>query len=202
MHLTKRQREILDFIGRFIAGKGYAPSIEEIGRRFGLSSPATVHKHLANLQGKGAIRRLRNRSRSIEIAGSGEFKPCPSFELPLLGLIAAGKPIEAVEAPETISFPEDLVGSGNTYVLRVKGDSMIGEHIRDGDYVIVERRETAENGDTVIALIDGDEATLKKYYRRGRNVLLEPANPGMEPLTLEAGRVQIQGVVVAILRKY
>lgn len=202
MYMTKRQREILDFISGFIADNGYAPSIGEIGRRFGLSSPATVHKHLANLQGKGAIRRRRNRSRSIEIVTGGELRLSPSLEFSILGLIAAGKPIEAVEAPETISFSKDLTGGGDTYALRVRGDSMIGEQIRDGDYVIVERRETAEEGETVVALIDGEEATLKKHYRRGRKVLLKPANPGMEPLVLDAGRVQIQGVVTAVLRKY
>lgn len=201
MHLTKRQREILDFIDGFISGNGYAPSIAEIGRHFGLSSPATVHAHLANLQRKGAIRKAWNRSRSIELTGSGGGAR-GAVEVPLLGTIAAGEPLEAVEVPESIALPEDLTGGRGTYVLRVRGESMIGEQIRDGDFVIVERREEAAAGETVVTLIDNDEATLKKYRRRGRSVILEPAGGGMAPLVLDAGRVKIQGVVIAILRKY
>ena len=201
MYLTKRQKEILDFIDRFITGNGYAPSIGEIGRSFGLSSPATVHKHLAELQRKGMIRKTWNRRRSIEIVG-GERGGARGVELPLLGTIAAGEPLEAVEVPETISLPDGLTGGRGAYVLRVRGESMIGEQIRDGDYVVVERRETAEDGETVVALIDGEEATLKKYYRGGRNIILKPASADMEEIVLDSGRVRIQGVVIAVLRKY
>ena len=198
--LTKRQREILDYLNDFIGQHGYAPSLEEIGRRFGLSSLATVHKHLTNLQEKGFIRRAWNRSRSVELvpvrAGT------QSLELPLLGYVAAGAPIEAVAGNETIAVPEDLVGKRDTYVLRVRGDSMIDEQIRDGDFVIVEDRKLAQNGEMVIALLRGAEVTLKKLYRENGVVRLQPANPTMQPLVLDPDQVQIQGVVVGVMRKY
>ena len=198
--LTKRQREILDYLNDFIGQHGYAPSLEEIGRRFGLSSLATVHKHLTNLQEKGFIRRAWNRSRSVELvpvrAGT------QSLELPLLGYVAAGAPIEAVAGNETIAVPEDLVGKRDTYVLRVRGDSMIDEQIRDGDFVIVEDRKLAQNGEMVIALLRGAEVTLKKLYRENGVVRLQPANPTMQPLILDPDQVQVQGVVVGVMRKY
>ena len=198
--LTKRQREILDYLNDFIGHHGYAPSLEEIGRRFGLSSLATVHKHLTNLQEKGFIRRAWNRSRSVELvpvrAGT------QSLELPLLGYVAAGAPIEAVAGNETIAVPEDLVGKRDTYVLRVRGDSMIDEQIRDGDFVIVEDRKLAQNGEMVIALLRGAEVTLKKLYRENGVVRLQPANPTMQPLILDPDQVQVQGVVVGVMRKY
>lgn len=198
--LTKRQREILDYLNDFIHQHGYAPSLEEIGRRFGLSSLATVHKHLTNLQEKGFIRRAWNRSRSVELVPvqSGTR----SLELPLLGYVAAGVPIEAVVGSESIAVPEDLVGKRDTYVLRVRGDSMIDEQIRDGDFVIVEDRKTAQNGETVVALLRGAEVTLKKLYRENGLVRLQPANPTMQPLLVDAGQVQVQGVVVGVMRKY
>ena len=161
--LTKRQREILDYLQEFIQQHGYAPSLEEVGRRFGLSSLATVHKHLTNLQDKGFIRRSWNRSRSVELMPARVGQR--AVDVPLLGYVAAGLPIEAVASAETIAIPEDLVGRRETYVLRVKGDSMIDEQIRDGDFVIVEDRKTAENGEMVIALLGGHEVTLKKFYR-------------------------------------
>ncbi len=148
--LTKRQREILDYLNDFIQQHGYAPSLEEIGRRFGLSSLATVHKHLTNLEEKGFIKRAWNRSRSVELVPTRLGSR--ALELPLLGYVAAGAPIEAVVGNETIAVPEDLVGKRDSYVLRVRGDSMIDEQIRDGDYVIVEDRRTADNGEMVIAL--------------------------------------------------
>ena len=148
--LTKRQREILDYLNDFIQQHGYAPSLEEIGRRFGLSSLATVHKHLTNLEEKGFIKRAWNRSRSVELVPTRLGSR--ALELPLLGYVAAGSPIEAVVGSETIAVPEDLVGKRDSYVLRVRGDSMIDEQIRDGDYVIVEDRRTADNGEMVIAL--------------------------------------------------
>ncbi len=198
--LTKRQREILDFLAEFIQQHGYAPSLEEIGRRFGLSSLATVHKHLTNLQEKGFIKRAWNRSRSVELVPTRIG--ARAIELPLLGFVAAGSPIEAVATAESISVPEDLIGKRDTYVLRVRGDSMIDEQIRDGDYVIVEDRKTADNGEMVIALLGGSEVTLKKFYRENGQVRLQPANPAMQPLTMPAEQVQIQGVVVGVMRKY
>ncbi len=198
--LTKRQREILDYLNDFITQHGYAPSLEEIGRRFGLSSLATVHKHLTNLQGKGFIKRAWNRSRSVEVVPTRTGGR--SLELPLLGYVAAGMPIEAVASAETISVPEDFVGKRDTYVLRVRGDSMIDEQIRDGDYVIVEDRKTAENGETVVALLQGSDVTLKKFYRENGHVRLQPANPTMKPLVVPAQQVQVQGVVIGVMRKY
>ena len=198
--LTKRQREILDFLSEFIEQHGYAPSLEEIGRRFGLSSLATVHKHLANLQEKGFIKRAWNRSRSVELVSTRVG--ARAVELPLLGRVAAGAPIDAVVSDETVSVPEDLVGARDTYALRVQGDSMIDEQIRDGDLVIVEDRKTAENGEMVIALLGGNEVTLKKFYRENGQVRLQPANERLEPLIVDASSVQVQGVVVGVMRRY
>jgi repressor LexA len=198
--LTKRQREILDYLAEFIQQHGYAPSLEEIGRRFSLSSLATVHKHLTNLQEKGFIRRAWNRSRSVELVPTRSGGR--AIELPLLGFVAAGAPIEAVASSESISVPEDLVGKRDSYVLKVRGDSMIDEHIRDGDFVIVEDRQTAENGEMVIALLGGNEVTLKKFYRDNGRVRLQPANPAVQPILIAPDLVRIQGVVVGVMRKY
>ncbi|MFB3854568.1 MAG: transcriptional repressor LexA [Vicinamibacterales bacterium] len=198
--LTRRQREILDYLTEFIEQRGYAPSLEEIGRRFGLSSLATVHKHLSNLQEKGFIKRAWNRSRSVEVVPTRPGNR--AVELPLLGFVAAGAPIEAIATSESISVPEDFVGKRDTYVLRVRGDSMIDEQIRDGDFVIVEDRKYAENGEMVIALLGGFDVTLKKFYREDGRVRLQPANPAMQPILVPADAVQIQGVVVGVMRKY
>jgi repressor LexA len=198
--LTKRQREILDYLNEFIQQHGYAPSLEEIGKRFGLSSLATVHKHLTNLQQKGFIKRAWNRSRSVELMPSRLLGR--TVELPLLGYVAAGAPIEAIVGNETIDVPETLAGNRDTYVLRVKGDSMIDEQIRDGDFVIVEDRKTAENGETVVALLSGSDVTLKKFYRENGKVRLQPANVTIEPIVVPAEQVQVQGVVIGVMRKY
>ncbi len=199
--LTKRQREILDYLNEFIQQHGYAPSLEEVGRRFNLSSLATVHKHLTNLQEKGFIRRAWNRSRSVELLPSRSGGR--AVELPMLGYVAAGMPIEAVATSESIAVPETLVsGKRDTYVLRVRGDSMIDEQIRDGDWVVVEDRRAADNGEMVIALVSGQDATLKKFYKEGGRVRLQPANPTMEPIVVDPDAVQIQGVVVGVMRKY
>jgi repressor LexA len=198
--LTKRQREILDYLGTFIQQHGYAPSLEEIGERFGLSSLATVHKHLTNLQEKGFIRRAWNRSRSLEVVPTRTTGR--AIDLPLLGYVAAGAPIEAIPGNETISVPEDFAGKRDTYVLRVRGESMIDEQIRDGDYVIVEDRKMAENGEMVIALLRGADVTLKKFYRENGHVRLQPANLSMKALVVPAGDVQVQGVVIGVMRKY
>ncbi len=198
--LTKRQREILDYLSEFIQQHGYAPSLEEIGHRFSLSSLATVHKHLTNLQEKGFIRRAWNRSRSVELVQTRTGGR--AIDLPLLGFVAAGAPIEAVASNDTIAVPEGLVGKRDSYVLRVKGDSMIDEQIRDGDFVIVEDRNSADNGEMVIALVDGLDVTLKKFYRENGRIRLQPANPAMQPLVLDPDGVQVQGVVVGVMRRY
>jgi repressor LexA len=198
--LTKRQREILDYLNDFIQQHGYAPSLEEIGRRFNLSSLATVHKHLTNLQEKGFIKRAWNRSRSVELMPARMGSR--AVELPLLGFVAAGRPIEAVMGDETLAVPEDLVGKRESYVLKVRGDSMIDEQIRDGDYVIVEDRRSADNGEMVIALLNGSDVTLKKLYREQGRIRLQPANPTMEPIYAQPDDVQVRGVVVGVLRRY
>ena len=198
--LTRRQREILDYLAEFIQQHGYAPSLEEIGRRFGLSSLATVHKHLTNLEAKGFIRRAWNRSRSVELVPTRVGRR--AVELPLLGTVAAGAPIEAVASSETIAVPEDIVAARDTYALRVRGNSMIDEQIRDGDIVIVEDRKSADNGEMVIALLDGADVTLKKFYRDDGRIRLQPANPALRPLVVEPDQVQIQGVVVGVVRRY
>jgi repressor LexA len=200
MALTRRQREIYDFIRRFVEEKGYSPSLQEIGAAFGLSSVATVHKHVQHLVEKRFLRKAWNRSRSVEpIEPAGSV----STALPLLGAIAAGCPIEAVEVAETIEVPRELVPKrAESFVLRVRGNSMIEDQIRDGDYVIVESRPEARDGETVVALIRGDDATLKKFYRRGPMVRLEPANAALRALELPAQDVQIRGVVRGLLRRY
>ena len=201
MYLTRRQKEILDFLDRHISQKGYAPTIEEIGEQFGLSSLATVHKHLTNLQKKGLVKRDWNRSRGLELVPTQVS--VKAVELPLLGRVAAGSPIEAITASETIFVPEDMVGRRDTYVLQVKGDSMIDEQIRDGDFVIVENRRTARDGEMVIALLDSERATLKKFYReKDGMVRLQPANARLKPIYIDQDRLRIQGVVIGVLRKY
>lgn len=198
--LTKRQREILNYLADFIQQHGYAPSLEEIGQRFGLSSLATVHKHLTNLEGKGFIRRSWNKSRSVEIVPTKHG--AQSRELDLMGYVAAGEPIEAVATLESIAVPEMLIGNNRAYVLRVRGDSMIDEQIRDGDYVVVEDRKTAENGEMVIALLNNAEVTLKMLFRENDSVRLQPANRKMEPIVIREVDLRIQGVVVGIMRRY
>ena len=201
MYLTRRQKEILDYLNEYIDREGYAPTIEEIAEHFSLRSLATVHKHLTNLQEKGLIRRAWNRSRALELVPT-EVK-VHAVELPLLGRVAAGSPIEAIDASETIFVPENMIGRHETYVLQVKGDSMIEEQIRDGDYVIVENRTTANDGEMVIALLDGENVTLKKLFREGGGqVRLQPANARLQPMLVDQDRLRIQGVVIGVLRKY
>jgi repressor LexA len=201
MYLTRRQKEILDYLNDFIDREGYAPTIEEIAEHFSLRSLATVHKHLTNLQQKGLIRRAWNRSRALELVPTEVT--VKAVELPLLGRVAAGSPIEAIDASETVFVPENMLGRKETYVLQVKGDSMIEEQIRDGDYVIVENRQTADDGEMVIALLDGENVTLKKLYREGGGrVRLQPANARLKPLFVDQDRLRVQGVVIGVLRKY
>lgn len=202
MPLTKRQKEILDYIESFIEDQGYAPSFEEIAEHFGYSSLATVHEHLSNLERKGYIRKSYNESRSIELVDSRGGTP--SVELPLYGSVAAGMPIEAIQDNETLAVPPDMVSRrGENYVLRVEGNSMIEEQIRDGDYIVVQARETAEDGQMVVALVGDESATVKKLYREaGGRICLQPANPTMDPIFVDASDVRVQGVVVGVIRKY
>ncbi len=202
MALTRRQREILDFIEGFVRFRGYSPSFEEIAENFGYRSLATVHEHLSNLQEKGYIRKNYNESRSIELVET-ELK-IAAVELPLQGAVAAGYPIEAIQDEECVCVPEDMIAGSTAehYVLRVRGDSMIDEQIRDGDYVIVQSRDTAYDGEMVIALVDGENATMKKLYREGAHVRLQPANPDLTPMYFEADRIANQGVVIGVIRRY
>ncbi len=202
MPLTKRQKEILDYIHSFIDEQGYAPSFEEIARSFGYSSLATVHEHLSNLERKGYIRKSYNESRSIEMvledASSG------ALDLPLFGAVAAGLPIEAIQDQESLAVPMDMVRPGkDNFVLRVEGNSMIDEQIRDGDYIVVSSQPTAEDGEVVVALVGGDSATVKKIFREhGNRVRLQPANPAMDPIVVDADDVVVQGVVVGLIRRF
>ena len=200
--LTKRQREILDYLTEYIGEHGYAPSFEEIAAAMKYGSLATVHEHLSNLERKGVIRRSFNESRSIEVLSRARAPGVA--ELPLLGVVAAGEPIEAVEQQETISLPEEMLpATGPNYVLRVRGESMIDEQIKDGDYVIVHSKSSARNGEMVIALLQGTHATVKKFYREKSGwVRLQPANQAVEPIFVHEDDVTIQGVVVGVIRKY
>ncbi len=201
MYLTRRQKEMMDFLDDYIEKNGYAPTIEETADHFGLRSLATVHKHLTNLQKKGLIKRDWNRSRALELVPT--TVKVSAVELPLLGRVAAGSPVEAITGTETIFVPEDMVGRHETYVLQVKGDSMIDEQIRDGDYVIVENRRPTRDGEMVIALLDGENVTLKKLYREGNGrVRLQPANAALKPMFFDQDRVAVQGVVIGVLRRY
>ena len=200
MALTRRQRQIYDYVCDFIERKGYSPSLEEIGRRFSLSSVATVHKHVSHLVAKGLLRRSPNVNRSIEPVEESAA-PSGGRVLPLLGTVAAGTPIEAFDAGQTLMVPEEFVRRGaDAYALRVRGDSMIDEQIRDGDFVIVEKRDPVENGEVVVALLGGEGATVKKLYRESGRVRLQPANSAVAPIVLDEGDLRIQGVVVAVIR--
>ena len=199
-NLTKRQRQILDFITEFTYDNGFAPSLREIGDHFNLSSPATIHAHVQALKQKGMLKTSFNEARSIEIVPAS-VDWTASLELPLVGLITAGEPIEAVEERDTIAVPSDFVtDSANSYVLRVKGESMIEEGILDGDYVIVERNPSPQNDDVVVALLNNAYATLKKFYRESKRIRLQPANSSMKPIY--AADPLIQGVVRGVIRKF
>src|SRR5438270_2973453 len=206
MAITRRQRQVYDYISRFVAEKGYSPSFEEIGHGLGLSSLATVHKHISNLENKGLLTRDYNRSRSIDLLPpKGRLKQAMAVNtemvLPLVGRIAAGQPIEAVENPQTISLA-DFVRSKEVFVLEVRGESMQDEHILDGDYVLVEKTKGAHNGDIVVALVEGSDATLKRFYREGDNIRLQPSNVYMPPIIVPARDVELQGSVIGVLRNY
>jgi len=205
MALTKRQRQVLDFIAHFLDDNGYCPSYEEIARGLELASLATVHKHISVLEGKGYLKRGFNQSRSLELAPKfvqEQRRTRPAPEIPLLGRIAAGSPVESVEQREVLNFA-DFARSGNTYALEVRGDSMIEDHICDGDLILLERVGEVRDGDIVVALVGGRESTLKRYYRQGPDtVRLQPANASLQPIVVPAREVEIQGRLLAVLRKY
>lgn len=212
--MTRRQRELYDFIADFIKQHGYSPSFEEISQGMRLRSLATVHKHISNLERKGLLKRDYNRSRSIDLVplrgllarkgkdGAASMPPpAAEFSLPLVGRIAAGAPLEALQNPETISL-SDITRSRDVYVLEVRGESMQDDHILSGDYVLVEKVKSARNGEIVVALVDGTETTLKRLFKEGDQIRLQPANSTMQPIMVPAAAVQIQGRVIGVLRKY
>jgi repressor LexA len=209
MALTRRQKEVLDFIAGFLERNGYSPSFEEIAEGMNLASLATVHKHISALEEKHYLRRGFNRSRSLEVTSKfrDEMRRMKSvtpagWEVPLVGRIAAGSPVEAVAGREALNFA-DFAGREDTYALEVRGDSMIDDHILSGDYVLVARGREARDGDIVVALVRGAETTLKRFYRAaGGQARLQPANAAMEPIFVPMADLQIQGRVLAVLRKY
>jgi repressor LexA len=206
MALTKRQKQVLDFIANFVDENGYCPSYEEIARGLDLASLATVHKHISVLEAKSYLKRGFNQSRSLELTPKyvqeqRRTKPA-TLEVPLLGRIAAGLPVEAVEQHDSLNFA-DFANASGAFALEVRGDSMIGDHICDGDYILLERVTEARDGDIVVALVAGSETTLKRFYRESADtVRLQPANPVLKPILVPARDVQIQGRLLAVLRKY
>jgi repressor LexA len=207
MALTRRQKEVLDFIAAYQVENGYSPSYEEIARGLKLASIATVHKHISALDKKNYLQRSHNQSRSIEVAPrylqeQRRNRQQASLEVPVLGTIAAGKPVETFDDPTSVSFA-DFVGQKDTYALRVRGDSMIEDHICEGDMILVENTVQARDGEIVVALVGGAETTLKRFYREPGNIIrLQPANSTMSPIRLPAQEVQVQGRLLAVLRKY
>lgn len=207
MALTRRQKEVLDFIAAYQVENGYSPSYEEMARGLKLASIATVHKHISALDKKNYLQRSHNQSRSIDVAPrylqeQRRNKIQASLEVPVLGTIAAGQPVETYNDPATVSFA-DFVGHKDTYALRVRGNSMIEDHICEGDMILVEQTEQARDGDIVVALVGGAESTLKRFYREPGNIIrLQPANSAMSPIRVPAQDVQVQGRLLAVLRKY
>ena len=203
MDLTKKQQAILVYIKAYIADHGYPPSVRDIASHFDLASAGGVHKHLKNLEERGFLALDSNISRGIRVLGDEPSPSAPVVELPFKGKVAAGKPISFHFDNETLAFPEYMVRRADkSYVLQVQGDSMIDEYIQSGDYVIVESREIADNGEMVVALVDGEEATLKRFFKEGPKIRLQPSNQAMEPIIVDAARVQLQGVVVGVYRRY
>jgi repressor LexA len=208
MALTKRQKEVLDFIADFVEQNGYSPSYEELAHGLNLASLATVHKHIQALESRNYLRRLFNQSRSLEVSSKymqerrKSRQAAGSTEVPLAGRIAAGSPVEAIEGQETLQFA-DFAGKGDTFALEVSGESMIEDHILSGDYVLVERAQQANDGEIVVALVGGRETTLKRiYHEPGGRIRLQPANASMHPIVVDGDQVEIQGRVLAVLRKY
>jgi len=204
MALTKRQKQAMDFIAQFVDENGYSPSYEEIAQGLNLASLATVHKHILALESKNYLKRGFNRSRSLDLGPKyvQEHRRQREMEVPLLGRIAAGRPVEAVEQRATLSFV-DFTGHRDTYALEVRGDSMIDDHICDGDMILVERTTEVRDGEIVVALVSGAETTLKRIYREpGGRIRLQPANASLEPIYVQASELQVQGRLLAVLRKY
>jgi repressor LexA len=210
MALTARQKQVLDFIADFIDDKGYSPSYEEMARGLSLASLATVHKHVTALEERGYLKRAYNQSRSLDVTkdyaeqrrGSRAGRAHESLEVPLLGRIAAGAPVESVADDAKLNFG-DFVGHEGTFALEVRGDSMIDDHICSGDFVLVEKTDQVRDGDIVVALVDGMETTLKRFYRESADsVRLQPANSTMQPITVQTAALEIQGRVLAVLRRY
>jgi repressor LexA len=202
MPVTAKQRRVYDFIRRYMESNEEPPTMAEIGRQFQMSSSASVHAILLALEKEGLIRRIPNVSRGIELVAQSTSNNVEN-EIPLLGTVAAGQPIEAILSHDVVSVPKDMQGRGRTFALRVRGDSMIEENIQDGDIIIVTSQKTADNGQVVVALIDGNYATVKKFYREPDFIRLEPANPQFKPIFVKTPeRIQIQGVVRGLIRKY
>jgi len=200
--LTPKQKQVLEFIREFSDSQGYAPSQQEIARRFGFRSLGTVQNYLVRLAAQGLLRRSWNAKRSLEVVPSDREGAGGEGELPLLGYVAAGRPIEALANPEAIEVPPWLIGKGEHFVLRVQGSSMVGDGILDGDYVVVRRQADAADGTTVVALVDG-EATVKRIFRHGERVELRPANPAMESLWVEKEQdLRIQGALAGVIRSF
>ncbi len=197
--LTPKQLRVLTFIRDFTNARGYAPTMQELADDFGVSK-VTVFEHIAALQRKGYLERSRHKARSLQLSDVYEFPDERATRLPLVGTIAAGRPIEAIESREVLDLEELFVSPFGNYVLRVRGDSMNGDNICDGDYVIVEKREVARDGDMVVALVEGQDATLKRFYKTRHGVRLEASNPAYEPIIVQ--NVQIQGVAVGVLRRF
>ncbi len=201
MPVTARQRQVYEFISRYMETQNQPPTIAEIGKQFEMTSSASVHSILSALEREGLIKRIPNVSRGIEIVKQENSND--GYEIPLLGMVAAGQPIEAILSHETVSAPKSMIGRGRMFALRVRGDSMIEENIQDNDIIIVSSQETAENGQMVVALIDGNYATVKKFYREPDFIRLEPANPQFKPIFIKTpGRLQLQGVVRGLIRNY
>ncbi|MFZ4648999.1 MAG: transcriptional repressor LexA [Patescibacteria group bacterium] len=195
--LTKKQKLIYDFIREYTGKYGYAPSLTEIGGEFGVSTVSTIHKHISNLIEKGLVKRVKGVARSIELTSK---KTVDFMAVPIVGTIAAGRPIEAIEVPDdVIEISKDRrFQNGELYALRVKGNSMIGDGIFDGDIAIIKKQEWADNGDTAVAIIDDNEATLKKYYKEKGRIRLQPANPTFEPIFRKD--VEVRGIAIKIIR--
>ena len=201
MPVTARQRQVYEYICRYTENQKQPPTIAEIGKQFQMTSSASVHSILSALEREGLIKRIPNVSRGIEIVKQETAED--DYEIPLLGLVAAGQPIEAILTHETVSAPKNMIGRGRMFALRVRGDSMIDENIQDNDIIIVSSQQTAENGQMVVALIDGNYATVKKFYRESDFIRLEPANPQFKPIFIKTpGRLQLQGVVRGLIRNY
>lgn len=203
MPVTAKQKRVYEFIRRYIESNQEPPTIAEIGRQFQMKSSASVHAILTALEREGLIKRIPNVSRGIEMVQQKESDDEDDNEIPLLGTVAAGQPIEAILSHDMIAVPNDMQGNGRTFALRVRGDSMIEENIQDGDIIIVASQKTADNGQVVVALIDGNFATVKKFYREPEFIRLEPANPQFKPIFIKTPeRIQIQGVVRGLIRRY